>query len=216
MHAIGLGSRHGTPHLTLAATLVALVALVLTVQPPVVSEQGSSGTTTDAPLLFVPNAGQAGSSVQFTAGGPGHALHFTSQKLVLDFQRGERGVALGLRFLGANPSPAIAAERRVGGGAAFAQLRYRELWPGIDMVFRGTSGRLKYEFLVRPGARVSDIRLAYAGAESLSRTANGTLAIATSLGTLRDAAPMSLQGSKQVDHEVRRVRIELRIRGGRV
>ena len=54
------------------------------------------------------------------------------------------------------------------------------LWPGIDMVFRGTNAQLKYEFLVRPGARVSDIRLAYAGAESAFRgRRNGSLAIAT-------------------------------------
>jgi hypothetical protein len=199
MHGVGLDVWRGAQQLTLAALLVALVALALAVQPPVVSEQGSSGATSGAPLLFMPNAGQADSSVRFTAGGSGHAFHFTSQKVVLDFQRGERGVALGLRFRGANLSPAIAAERRVAGGAAFEQLRYRELWPGIDMVFRGTSAQLKYEFLVRPGARPSDIRLAYAGAESLSRAANGSLAIATPLGTLRDAAPKSMQRGKQVE-----------------
>ena len=47
------------------------------------------------------------------------------------------------------------------------------------------AGALKYEFHVRPGARVSDIRLAYAGATGLALDARGALRIRTGLGVLR-------------------------------
>jgi hypothetical protein len=70
---------------------------------------------------------------------------------------------------------------------------YRELWPGIDMVFRGGAGQLKYEFLLRPGATPADIRLAYGGASGLSVNGAGELLVQTPLGALRDERPVSYQ-----------------------
>jgi hypothetical protein len=63
------------------------------------------------------------------------------------------------------------------------------------MVFTGERGRLKYEFRVAPGADPRDIRLTYEGARRVSAGAGGSLAIATSLGTVRDQRPRSWQGS---------------------
>ena len=51
------------------------------------------------------------------------------------------------------------------GLSQYREVVYRDLWPGIDMKLRDDSGALKYEFHVRPGARVSDIRLAYEGVD---------------------------------------------------
>ena len=98
------------------------------------------------------------------------------------------GVALALRFLGANRNVAIRGERPAPGRVnyllgndpskwhtglrTYERVVYRNLWPGVDMVFAGQGGKLKYEFLVRPGARVRDIRLAYRGAKrALARPA---------------------------------------------
>jgi hypothetical protein len=157
------------------------------------------------PLSFIPNAGQTDRSVRYYAQGAGFGFYFTKDKAVLAFPKGKRGVALDLRFLGANPNVKLQAQRRGPGTVnyllgvhhhtglpTYRQVSYRELWPGIDMVFRGSGRRLKYEFLVHPGAHVSDIRLAYAGAESLSVDA-GKLLIQTPLGVLNDARPHSYQ-----------------------
>lgn len=46
---------------------------------------------------------------------------------------------------------------------------------------------------MRPGARVSDIRLAYRGATGLRLARDGTLLVGTPLGTLRDSPPHSYQ-----------------------
>jgi beta-propeller repeat-containing protein len=75
----------------------------------------------------------------------------------------------------------------------YAKLRYRGLWPGIDLVVQGGGGRLKYELHLRPGARVKDIRLAYRGATELSLSAGGALRIGTPLGPMRDSPPVSYQ-----------------------
>jgi hypothetical protein len=34
----------------------------------------------------------------------------------------------------------------------YTRVVYRNLWPGIDLVYRGSAGQLKYTFTVRPGA----------------------------------------------------------------
>src|SRR5262249_36552166 len=75
----------------------------------------------------------------------------------------------------------------------YGQVVYRRLWPGIDLRLRERSGVLEYEFRVRPGARPSDVRLAYAGARGLSLDRRGALRIATAIGTLRAAGPGSYQ-----------------------
>ena len=61
------------------------------------------------------------------------------------------------------------------------------------MAVRGEGGNLKYEFHLQPGSSVEDIRLGYRGAEGLSVGAGGELLVRTSLGTLKDAAPVSYQ-----------------------
>jgi hypothetical protein len=203
-----LRRRAGAPHVALVCVL-ALVALVLAAQP---SLTGDTQRDAKLPLTFVANAGQTDSSVRYVARDAGNSFYFTSDKVVLDFQRGRRGVALELRFRGANPHPQIVAERRAPGHfnylvgsqrktnlATYSQLRYRDLWPGIDMVFRGEGGSLKYEFLVSPGADTRDIRLAYAGADSLALGEAGSLMIGTPLGPLRDQRPISRQGRTAVD-----------------
>jgi hypothetical protein len=55
------------------------------------------------------------------------------------------------------------------------------------------AGSLKYEFRVKPKARIGDIRLAYRGADKLDSIAGPTCPIETTMITLRDAAPVSYQ-----------------------
>jgi hypothetical protein len=158
------------------------------------------------PLSFIPNEGQIDKGVRFYAQGPHHAFYFTRREAVLSFARGARGMALHLSPLGANPNARLEVSDRGSGKVnylvgserhpnlpTYRRLTYRELWPGIDMVFRGRGGKLSYEFLLRPGAKVSDIRLSYAGADGISLSAGGALAIDTPLGTLKDARPQSFQ-----------------------
>ena len=85
-------------------------------------------------------------------------------------------MALQLSPLGASPAARLEAGVRQAGRVnylvgsehhtnlpTYGELTYRELWPGIDMVFRGSAGKLKYEFHVKPGADPSRIRLGLSG-----------------------------------------------------
>src|SRR5215208_1915964 len=61
------------------------------------------------------------------------------------------------------------------------------------MAVGGEGGKLKYEFHLKPGSSVDDVRLGYRGAEGLKVGASGALLVRTSLGVLKDAAPVSYQ-----------------------
>ena len=73
------------------------------------------------------------------------------------------------------------------------------------MTVRGDGGNLKYEFHLKPGSSVEDVRLGYRGAERLKVGAGGELLVQTSLGILKDAAPVSYQriGGERVPVESR-------------
>ena len=164
------------------------------------------------PLAFVPNAGQTDARVRFSAKAVGASFYFTQTEAIFSFAKvsdPDRRVVLSLAFLGANPETRLEGRRLLPGKVnyllgndpekwhtnlpSYGQLAYRDLWPGIDMVFRGDANRLKYEFVLRPGARVEDIRLAYRGADRLALGAGGQLLIATGAGTLTDMRPVSYQ-----------------------
>jgi len=157
------------------------------------------------PLTFVPNQGQTREDILFTAQGAGFRFAFMQRQAVFAFS----GHALALRFVGANPDvmpegnrPGLAKvnyflgndpTRWRAGVGTYDEVVYRDLWPGIDLLFRGAEGQLKYEFVVSPGAHVSDIKLAYDGSDGLSLDRDGGLRIRTSIGVLTDGRPVSFQ-----------------------
>ncbi len=60
----------------------------------------------------------------------------------------------------------------------------------------GTVNRLKYDFIVHPGADPDRIKLAWRGADNVQVTEAGQLAVTTPLGTLRDEMPKAWQEEK--------------------
>jgi hypothetical protein len=170
----------------------------------------------ELPLAFVPNAGQSDRRVRFEARTGGTSFWFTRREAVFSFAAKGKGDVLRLQFVGANSAAEIGGQRpgpgRVNyllgndpskwrtGLSTYREVVYRQLWPGIDMVFRGEQGRLKYEFRLAPGADPASIRLAYRGAERLALGPAGDLRIRTALGVLRDSRPASYQlvGGKRV------------------
>src|SRR5262245_12691112 len=174
---------------------------------------------TRLPFAFVENAGQFDPRVRYCAQGPRYAFFATSGEVVLSFAKGAglspqgsgspQGASLALRFLGADPRVTVEGEERAPGEVNFfrgndparwrtrlpryAEVAYRDLWPGVDLMLRGRGGELEYVFRLRPGARLEDVRLAWAGAERVRLDGRGALLIETSLGTLRDSAPIAYQ-----------------------
>src|SRR5712692_5185056 len=88
------------------------------------------------------------------------------------------------------------------GLSTYSSVIYRNLWPGIDLTYSGTTNRLNYEFIVKPGADPRRIKLAYRGAH-VGLTDDGRLDVKTSVASFQDDKPYSYQ---QV--EGRRVEVE--------
>ena len=116
-----------------------------------------------------------------------------------------------LDFVGANPNASpVSIERSEtvisyfkgeakdwkAGLNASSRIAYRELWPGIDLVYSGTLNRMKYEFVVQPGADPSLIKLAYRGAEGVRLTDSGRLAVSTPAGGFEDDVPVAWQDAR--------------------
>jgi Beta-propeller repeat len=163
------------------------------------------------PVAFVANRGQTDPRVRYYAVGHGFAFFATRHELMLSLSKDKpaRHLALALRFLNSNPDTVVTAAKRAPGTvnylagrhpsgqqtglSRYRDIVYRNLWPRIDLRLHVRAGVLKYEFHVRPGGRVSDIRLAYAGARRLGLGADGALRIRTALGVLRDSRPVTYQ-----------------------
>jgi hypothetical protein len=138
-----------------------------------------------------------------------HHRRFRPDEDQLETQQVRQGIALSLRFIGSNPSANIKARKEEPGIVNFfigndptkwqtnlrsyAEIVYSELWPNIDMVFRNTGGVLKYEFIIQPGANLSNIRLTYDGVDTISTDADGNLLIRTPIGILTEQRPVSYQ-----------------------
>jgi hypothetical protein len=190
---------------------------------PQMSEEAALDAYGKLPLSFIPNEGQTDKAVRYYAQGAGYGFFFTKEGARLSFAegKGRHGHALALDFLGADPHATLEARQRLSGEVNYlqgndpanwqqglpthAELLYGGLWPGIDMAVRGEGGKLKYEFHVQPGSSAEDVRLGYRGAEGLKVGAGGELLVQTSLGVLKDAAPVSYQliGGERVPVESR-------------
>ena len=75
-------------------------------------------------------------------------------------------------FIGRNPSQ---WRRNI---PTYGQIRYRNVYPGIDLVYYGNSHKLEYDFDLAAGADVRKIGFAINGADSISVDASGNLVIA--------------------------------------
>lgn len=74
---------------------------------------------------------------------------------------------------------------------SFGKIVYKEVYPGVDWVIYSKNNRMEYEFVLRPGADASRIKLKYNGATSLRINEDGSLTAGTPMGTITEAAPYS-------------------------
>ncbi len=141
------------------------------------------------PLIFEPNQGQSNSGAKFLSHGAGYGLSLDATGAVLGIQTSDssRGKAaeqfVRMKFVGANPKAEIAGSNQLPGKSnyfvgndphqwrtgipQFARVRYRDVYPGIDLVFYGNQGHLEYDFRIAPGADPSRAELQFEGAGKL-------------------------------------------------
>jgi hypothetical protein len=75
----------------------------------------------------------------------------------------------------------------------YAQVFYRDVYPGIDLVYYGNQGQLEYDFIVAPGVDPAVIHLAFEGPEAVDVDGEGHLVLHTASGALRLHKPVVYQ-----------------------
>ncbi len=157
------------------------------------------------PLRFEANLGQWNPAVRYAAHAQQYSLLFTAAGPSLEFG-GRRRVDIALD--NANRAPEIEAlgpvsgrtnyfvgsrERWRTGVPIYSRVRYRAVYPGIDVVYYGSGGHLEYDFLVEPGADPGLIRLRFQGADRAAVTPQGDLLVECAAGRLVQKRPFVYQ-----------------------
>ncbi len=76
--------------------------------------------------------------------------------------------------------------------ALYEEIRYSELYPGIDLKMYSSDFFLKYDFIIAPKADPSEIQIKYAGMDDL-QLQNGRLEIKLSVNTIVEQKPLAWQ-----------------------
>ncbi|MCS6904721.1 MAG: fibronectin type III domain-containing protein [Bacteroidia bacterium] len=99
------------------------------------------------------------------------------------------------------------------GVKSYRKITYKNIYNKIDLVFYGAngSGAIKYDFIIHPGGKVSDIKLKYNAATTLKKAKDGSLQIGNPLGTISENTPYSYTLDK--DHNVNSIHSEYVING---
>lgn len=126
-----------------------------------------------------------------------------------------------MRLLGANPNAAGRSEKKLASVshylrgkdrsrwlrnvAHYGQVRFDEVYPGVDVVYYGNQRQLEHDFIVKPGADPKRVKLEFGGADALWVDDDGNLAVSTPTGTLGLQKPLVYQeiegARKRVDAE---------------
>lgn len=117
-----------------------------------------------------------------------------------------------ISFEGANPNPRIreylplenyvnyytttTPESGILNVLSYKKVVYENIYPNIDIEFLISdteAGKFKYNFIVRPGGNINDIKLKFDGANKTTLTESGAIQIETSLGNIEENIPYSYQ-----------------------
>src|SRR5882672_1919491 len=179
------------------------------------ADQMTQARLTDAyrslPFSFEPNLGQSDARVKFLARTRGITVFLTATDTVLSTGR----TAVRMRLVGANSAARIEGLDALPGRShsfigrdpsrwrtdvpTYTRVAYRDIYPGIDLVYYGTQERqLEYDFVVGPRA----IRLTFDGVDRLELNRTGDLVLHVGDTSLRFGKPLVYQHSEGARRKV--------------
>jgi uncharacterized repeat protein (TIGR01451 family) len=204
----------------IALTLPAVTSFPSREKAPVVAPRVDASTNTlrvskgygKIPLGFEANRGQTDDAVKFVSRGPGYTLFLTPTEAVLALRKSaERGPATDVRMalVGANPSPHIVgrdatsavsnylvgSDRRSWRARVphYAKVEYRDVYPGVNLIYYGNQQQLEFDFVIEPGANPEQIALTFDGAKRLRIEDDGAAVLETASGDIRLRRPLIYQ-----------------------
>jgi hypothetical protein len=84
----------------------------------------------------------------------------------------------------------------------FARVKYRGVYPGIDLVYYGNQRQLESDYVLAPGANPNQIGLRIEGADTLKLDSQGDLVISTAVGEVLLRRPRAYQDDGDSRQEI--------------
>ena len=179
---------------------------------------------TSAPLAFEMNLGQADRQFQYLARSVGGSVYLSKGGATLDLRASKQAPrALRAAFAGANANPEAVLEEPLAGHVnyflgkspeawitdvpTYARVRYRDVYPGIDVVYYGAEGVLEHDMVVRPGADPAAVSMVFDGADEVTLDPAGAAIVRSGPHTVEWKKPVLYQ-----DVDGRRMPVEGRYR----
>ena len=123
-----------------------------------------------------------------------------------------------MKLVGANPSPQVSGLEELPGKSNYfvgnnpdkwrtnvphyTKVQYKDVYPGVDLVYYGNQRQLEYDFVVGPGTDPDGITLGFEGVERLRIDAQGDLLLETQDGEIRQHKPLVYQEVDGVRREI--------------
>jgi hypothetical protein len=171
------------------------------------------------PLSFEANSGQTDSRVKFLARGDGYTVFLTDRDATLRLgapsaslsSRPAKSSASVVRITLVGSTPASHVEGLdlqpgrsnylIGNNPVrwhrnvpnYARVRYRNVYPGIDLIYYGNQGQLETDYVVSPGADPSKIALSIKGARSVRWDRATGVTLSTKSGSVHLHPPTAYQ-----------------------
>lgn len=168
------------------------------------------------PLSFELNKGQLDDAVKFMSHGAGYDLFLTADETVLRVHKLKaqpdnvrEGAVLRLKLLGASSSPQATGQDELPGKVnyfigndpakwrrnipTYRKAYFKDVYPGIDVVYYGQQRELEYDFLVAAGANPKLIRFSVEGADRIRLDKTGKLLLGLKDGDVTLHKPVIYQ-----------------------
>jgi hypothetical protein len=163
------------------------------------------------PLWFERNTGEYPAQVLYASRSLRQTVYLTSSQMTVAAPSGE---AVGISWTNAKQARIIEGRQPVAARvdyfrgkdrsqwrtgnrantARFGEVRYEQIYNGVDLVFHPQLDKLEHDFVVAPGADPSQIGLRFDGASSVHLANDGSLAIRTASGSeIRQTKPVAYQ-----------------------
>ena len=197
------------------------VSFLLTLPAAAAADARISESYGKLPLHFEANQGQEHEDVRFLSRGPGYSLYLTTGEAVLAIAQPSdtgKSAALRMSLVGAARKPVVSGTDELPGKSnyfigqdpsqwrtnvpTYAKVHYREVYPGIDLVYYGNQRQLEYDFVVAPGADPKKILLAFKGADKIEIDTQGDLVLHMGGESIRQKKPVIYQEVDGIRQEI--------------
>jgi hypothetical protein len=194
---------YGVPFLL--AAYLAMGTALLSAQK-VAPDTGATGNTPSVKLQQLSNlplAFERRGASEFRARGEGYAVNVlgarttvefpNSRPVSMEFVQGRQTAALPEQELPGKVNYMLGNDPRRWrlGLPIYERVRYRELYPGVDVVYYGNQKQIEFDLVLKPGAGVKSVRIRFTGAGTPRTDTSGNLV----LQDLRLKAPTVTQGT---------------------